>query len=102
MAVDLAIGVAVGSSMQIALLVLPLAVVIGWIIGAVEGASYEPMTLNFDGFVIAVLFVSVLLVNYLIGDGKSHWLEGIMLMTTYIVSVSGVDSARETVFSNDS
>ena len=85
MAVDLAIGVAVGSSMQIALLVLPLSVVIGWIVGAAKGPAYEPMTLNFDGFVIAVLFVSVLLVNYLISDGKSHWLEGVMLMTTYIV-----------------
>lgn len=84
---DLAIGVAVGSSMQIALLVLPLTVIIGWIVEATKpSGSYEPMTLNFDGFVIAVLFVAVLLVNYLIADGKSHWLEGVMLMTTYIVS----------------
>lgn len=82
---DLAIGVAVGSSMQIALLVLPLTVVIGWIVESTED-NYNSMTLNFDGFVIAVLFVAVLLVNYLITDGKSHWLEGIMLMTTYIVS----------------
>jgi Ca2+:H+ antiporter len=71
---DLAIGVAVGSSMQIALLVLPLVVVLGWIIGN------EKMTLLFDGFQIAVLFVAVLLVNYLIQDGKSHWLEGVLLM----------------------
>lgn len=62
---DLAIGVAIGSSMQIALLVLPLMVVIGWIIG-------KDMTLYFDGFQIAVLFVTVLLVNYLIQDGKSR------------------------------
>ena len=87
---DLAIGVAVGSSMQIALLVIPLAVVIGWIVGPVTppppAVAEGVMTLNFDGFVIAVLFVAVLLVNYLIQDGKSHWLEGVMLMTTYIVS----------------
>ena len=62
---DLAIGVAVGSSMQIALLVLPLMVILGWIIG-------EDMTLVFDEFQIVVLFVSVVLVNYLIGDGKSR------------------------------
>ena len=37
------------------------------------------MNLAFDGFQIAVLFVAVLLVNYLIADGKSHWLEGAML-----------------------
>ncbi|EEH06700.1 vacuolar H+/Ca2+ exchanger [Histoplasma capsulatum G186AR] len=76
---DLSIGVAVGSSMQIALLVIPLIVVIGWIAGINE------MTLYFDGFQIAVLFVSVLLVNYLIQDGKSNWLEGVLLMVLYII-----------------
>ena len=69
---DLAIGVAVGSSMQIALLVLPLIIVIGWIMGEylawchgiqeLTGAGMEDMTLNFDGFQIILLFVSVLLV----------------------------------------
>jgi Ca2+:H+ antiporter len=62
---DLAIGVAVGSSMQIALLVLPLMVVLGWII-------HRDMTLLFDSFQIAVLFVAIILVNYLIADGKSR------------------------------
>ncbi|CRG90611.1 Vacuolar calcium ion transporter [Talaromyces islandicus] len=77
---DLAIGVAVGSSMQIALLVLPLIVVIGWIMGV------DDMTLDFgDGFQVTVLFVTVLLVNYLIADGKSHWLEGVLLMTLYLI-----------------
>ncbi|KAF2672296.1 calcium/proton exchanger [Microthyrium microscopicum] len=75
---DLAIGVAVGSSMQIALFVLPLMVVIGWGMG-------QDMTLVFDDFQIAVLFVAVILVNYLIGDGKSHWLEGVLLMALYII-----------------
>ena len=64
---DLAIGVAVGSSMQIALLIVPFVVIIGWIMGK------DDMNLDFDGFQIAVLFVTVLLVNYLIADGKSHW-----------------------------
>jgi Ca2+:H+ antiporter len=63
---DLSIGVAVGSSMQIALLVLPFVVIIGWIAG-------KPcMTLYFDTFQIAVLFITILLVNYLIQDGKSR------------------------------
>lgn len=64
---DLAIGVAVGSSMQIALLVIPFTVILGWILGN------EQMNLAFDGFQVAVLFVSILLVNYLIQDGESHW-----------------------------
>ncbi|KAI4669308.1 uncharacterized protein J4E79_001351 [Alternaria viburni] len=76
---DLSIGVAVGSSMQIALLVFPFIVILGWILGK------DCMTLYFDNFQIVTLFVSVLLVNYLIQDGKSHWLEGILLMASYII-----------------
>ncbi|KAF2103419.1 calcium/proton exchanger, partial [Rhizodiscina lignyota] len=76
---DLAIGVAVGSSMQIALFVLPLMIVLAWIIGG------RDLTLVFDDFQIAVLFVAVLLVNYLISDGKSHWMEGVLLMSLYII-----------------
>ncbi|KAL6161637.1 hypothetical protein ACJBU6_00744 [Exserohilum turcicum] len=76
---DLSIGVAVGSSMQIALLVFPLIIILGWILGK------DCMTLYFDTFQIATLFVSVLLVNYLIQDGKSHWLEGVLLMSSYVI-----------------
>ncbi|KAK6506586.1 hypothetical protein TWF481_005044 [Arthrobotrys musiformis] len=76
---DLAIGVAVGSSMQIALLVIPFIVVLGWIMGIDE------MTLYFDGFQVVLLLVSVLLVNYLIQDGKSNFLEGTLLIATYII-----------------
>lgn len=63
----------------------------------------DDMTLGFDGFQVILLFVSVLLVcsphkcetscsmltiykvNYLIGDGKSHWLEGVLLMMMYLI-----------------
>ncbi|KAK5562016.1 hypothetical protein LTR43_012389, partial [Exophiala xenobiotica] len=77
---DLAIGVAVGSSMQIALLVLPLVVVLGWIL------DKDDMTMFFDGFQVALLFVAVLLVNYLMADAKSNWLEGVLLMILYIIT----------------
>ncbi|KAF4469633.1 Ca2+:H+ antiporter [Fusarium albosuccineum] len=76
---DLAIGVAVGSSMQVALFLIPLLVIIGWAMGL------EDMNLSFDQFQVAVLFVAVLLTNYLIGDGKSHWLEGWLLMCLYAI-----------------
>ncbi|KAG9253103.1 calcium/proton exchanger [Emericellopsis atlantica] len=75
---DLSIGVAIGSSIQVALFVIPLLVIIGW------GMGVEDMTLAFDMFQVAVMFVSVLLVNYLIGDGKSNWLEGVMLVCLYL------------------
>ncbi|KAI4182752.1 MAG: hypothetical protein L6R41_005792 [Letrouitia leprolyta] len=78
---DLAIGVAVGSSMQIALLVIPFVVILGWIMG-----THNPdMNLAFDPFQIILLFVSILLVNYLIQDGESHWLEGVLLLVLYFI-----------------
>ncbi|EAQ88006.1 hypothetical protein CHGG_04625 [Chaetomium globosum CBS 148.51] len=76
---DLAIGVAVGSSMQVALFLIPLLVIIGW------GMGMDEMALSFDPFQVAVLFVAVLLVNYLIADGKSHWLEGMLLICLYCI-----------------
>ncbi|KAM0716572.1 hypothetical protein Q7P37_008017 [Cladosporium fusiforme] len=75
---DLAIGVAIGSSMQIALFVTPFLVVLGWIMD-------KPMTLHFQGFETVVFFLSVLVVNYLIQDGKSNYLEGCMCLGTYII-----------------
>lgn len=55
---DLALGVAVGSSMQIALLVTPLMVIIGW------GMDVE-MSLLFNVFETAVMLIAVVMVNYL-------------------------------------
>lgn len=75
---DLAIGVAIGSSLQIALFVTPFLVILGWIIG-------QPMTLHFQLFVTVTFFVSVLVVNYLIQDGKSNYLEGAMCLGTYVI-----------------
>jgi Ca2+:H+ antiporter len=76
---DLAIGVAVGSSLQIALLIFPFMVLINWF----GLGSPADLNLNMDGFQVAVLFISIILVNYVIQDGKSHWLEGVMLMMLY-------------------
>ncbi|RIA93029.1 Ca2+/H+ antiporter [Glomus cerebriforme] len=75
---DLAINVAAGSSMQIALFVSPLLVILGWIIN-------QEMTLFFQTFETVVLFIAVLITNYLIQDGESNWLEGAMLLATYII-----------------
>ena len=58
--IALAIGVAIKSSIQIALLILPFIIVVGQIIGQ------DCITLYFNTFQIAVLFVTILLVNYLI------------------------------------
>ncbi|KXS13239.1 calcium/proton exchanger [Gonapodya prolifera JEL478] len=75
---DLSIGVAVGSSLQIALLVAPVLVIIAWI-------TNVPLTLDFTIFEVAVSFVCVFIVNALIADGKSNWLEGALLLGAYLV-----------------
>lgn len=75
---DLAVNVAIGSSMQIALFVTPFLVILGWIMD-------KSMTLNFQGFETIVFFISVLIVNYLIQDGKSNYLEGAMCISIYAI-----------------
>jgi len=75
---DLAIGVAVGSSQQIAMMVIPLMVILGWIID-------QPMSLYFEVFETAVLFMTIIVVHTLIMDGESNWLEGAMLLAVYII-----------------
>ncbi|KAH9914793.1 Calcium/proton exchanger [Amylocystis lapponica] len=74
----LSLGVAVGSSIQIALFVIPFSVVLSWILG-------KPLTLLFDPFESITLFLSVLVVNYTVQDGKSNWLEGMILMCLYVI-----------------
>ncbi len=75
---DLSVAVAVGSSMQIALFVAPLLVIIGWIIG-------QPMDLDFNPFELVAVAVAVLITNSISSDGKSNWLEGMLLLAAYAI-----------------
>src|SRR4028119_1217701 len=75
---DLSVSVAVGSSMQIALFVAPVLVLTGWLIG-------QPMDLNFNPFELVAVVVAVLIANSISSDGKSNWLEGTLLLATYLV-----------------
>jgi len=75
---DLAIGVAVGSSIQIALFVTPLIVILGWILN-------KAMTLYFTLFETISLFVTAFVVNFLVLDGRSNYLEGTLLISAYVI-----------------
>ncbi|CAO3626844.1 unnamed protein product [Mucor fragilis] len=75
---NLCIGIAISSSLQIGLLVTPVLVLAGWAIN-------QPMTLFFEDFETVIMFASVLIVNYLIQDGRSNWLEGILLLSSYVI-----------------
>ncbi|KAJ2903093.1 hypothetical protein MKZ38_010431 [Zalerion maritima] len=75
---DLSIGVAIGSSIQIALFITPLVVILGWILD-------REMTLYFSLFETVCLFVSAFIVNFLVLDGRSNYLEGALLCATYVI-----------------
>lgn len=75
---DLAMSVAVGSSLQIALFVAPVLVIAGHFIG-------QPMNLDFNPFELVAVVVSVWLANSISSDGMSNWLEGVLLLATYTI-----------------
>ena len=79
---DLAIGVAVGSSIQIALFVTPIVVLLGWIL-------HTDMSLYFNLFETISLFVTAFVVNFLILDGRSNYLEGSLLISAYVIIALG-------------
>lgn len=76
--IDLAIGIAIGSSIQIALLVTPIIVLIGW---AIE----KELTLHFHLFGSMALFLAAYVVNFLVLDGRSNFLEGALLCAAYVM-----------------
>jgi Ca2+:H+ antiporter len=75
---DLAINVALGSSIQIALFVTPVIVLLGW-------ALETDMSLYFSLFETISLFASAFIVNFLLIDGRSNYLEGALLMAAYVI-----------------
>lgn len=75
---DLAVAVAIGSSLQIALFVAPILVLVGWVLG-------QPMNLSFHPFELVAVAMAVLITNSISNDGRSNWLEGVLLLITYTV-----------------
>jgi Ca2+:H+ antiporter len=75
---DLSLSVAIGSSIQIALFVAPLLVLVSYLFGA-------PLNLLFLPAEIVAMVVSVLVVAQIAGDGESNWLEGVLLICLYIM-----------------
>ena len=75
---DLSLAIAIGSSVQIAVFVAPLMVVFAWLMGV-------DLSLEFGPLETAATFMSVLVVNFILNDGKSNWLEGAMLLACYVI-----------------
>ena len=75
---DISIGIAVGSSLQIALFVAPLLVFASYLFGA-------PMNLEFTGPEVVAVIASIIIVEQISSDGESNWLEGVQLLSVYAV-----------------
>lgn len=75
---DLAVSVAMGSSLQIAMFVAPVLVFAGYLMG-------QPMNLEFEPFELVAVAMAVLVTNSISTDGRSNWLEGILLLVAYSV-----------------
>ncbi len=75
---DLAFGIAMGSSMQIALFVAPVLVITGHAIG-------QPLGLEFTLLEVAAVMLSVTAVAHLASDGRTNWFEGVQLLAIYAV-----------------
>lgn len=75
---DGSVEIAVGSSLQIALFVAPVLV----LVGALSG---RPLTLVFTGTEVVVIFLTTILVSLVSLDGESHWYEGVMVVATYAI-----------------
>jgi Ca2+:H+ antiporter len=75
---DLSVSVAMGSSLLVALFMAPLLVLVGYAIG-------QPMDLHFNPFEIVAVGVAVVIANLIALDGRSNWLEGALLLSTYAI-----------------
>ena len=76
--IDMSISITVGSSIQIAMFIAPLLVLVSAWIG-------KPMDLAFNIFEVLAVFGSVLVVNELTSDGETNWFEGAQLLVVYLI-----------------
>merc|ERR1712228_626997 len=72
----LSVSIAVGSSTQIALFVVPFSVLIGWAIN-------QPMDMNFGTLNSTLITLSVIVVLSMVVDGQSNWFQGYLLCSVY-------------------
>ncbi|HSF04808.1 MAG TPA: hypothetical protein VLG10_03380 [Methylomirabilota bacterium] len=76
---DLSVGIAMGSSIQIALFVTPVLVLSSRLLGP------EPLTLAFTRVEIGSLFFGVLIGALIAGDGRANWYKGMQLLAFYLI-----------------
>jgi Ca2+:H+ antiporter len=75
---ELVLSVTVGSTIQMVLLVAPLLVLLGPLVG-------EPLDLAFSTIEVVAIVIAVVVTRELITDGKVTWMEGVLLLATYAI-----------------
>ena len=75
---DLSVGIAIGSSLQIALFVAPILVFLSYLLG-------HPMNLEFSGPEVFAIVASVYILFQISGDGETNWIEGVQLLSLYVI-----------------
>jgi Ca2+:H+ antiporter len=76
---DLSVNIAIGSSVQIALFVAPVLVLLSFVIGPF------PMPLIFNGLELGAIMLAILIANFVTHEGESTWFEGVQLLSVYTV-----------------
>ncbi len=76
---DLSIGILLGSSIQIALFIAPVLVILSIFVGPGQ------LNLSFPRSLIVVLFLTVILGAMIAGDGRSNWYKGVQLIIVYLI-----------------
>ncbi len=76
---DLAINIAVGSSIQIALFVAPVILFLSYLVGP------SPMDLHFTTFEVMAVVLAVAIMALISQDGESNWMEGVQLLAVYTI-----------------
>jgi len=76
---DLALSIAIGSSVQVALFVAPLLVLLSYALGP------APMDLAFSGGLVLSVTLAVWITTQVAGDGRSDWLRGVQLLAVYVI-----------------
>ena len=74
----LALNIAIGSSIQIALFVAPVLVFLSYLFG-------RPMDLLFTNLEVIAVGISVWILSLVCNDGESNWMEGVQLLAVYVI-----------------
>jgi Ca2+:H+ antiporter len=80
---DITLEIAVGSSLQIALFVIPISVLISLF------ASSTPMSIVFKPIELFLFASSVFIANQVVKSGRTNWMEGLKLISVYVIAAVG-------------